>query len=156
DIWAFGCVLYEMLTGKRAFEGSNTAETLAAVIKEEPALDAVDARVRPLLQHCLDKDPKKRLRDFGDIGLLLDQQPQPVYQRRLSWLWPAATALLLTVASFLAFTHFRETPRVEQSLRFQISPPGNTPAQMFALSPDGRYLAFITNDDGRNKLWVRA
>jgi hypothetical protein len=72
DIWAFGVVLYEMLTGNRPFRGANLGETLAAVIKEEPRLDEIPAQVQPLLRRCLEKDPKKRLRDIGDLDLLLD------------------------------------------------------------------------------------
>ena len=156
DIWAFGVVLYEMLTGNGLFKGEDIGEILAAVMKDEPRLDRVPAKVRPLLQRCLEKDPKKRLRDIGDIGLLLDEQPKAAQPRLASWLWPAAAALLLTIASGLAVLYFRQTPQDQQALRFQIPPPGNTPAQMFALSPDGRYLAFIANDDGPSKLWLRA
>jgi predicted Ser/Thr protein kinase len=156
DIWAFGVVVYELLTGERLFKGEDIGEILAAVIKEEPRLDRVPARVRPLLQRCLEKDPRKRLRDIGDIGLLLDEQPKAAQPRLASWLWPAAAALLLTIASGLAVLYFRQTPQAQQALRFQIPPPGNTEAQMFTLSPDGRYLAFIANDDGPSKLWLRA
>src|SRR5262249_12408238 len=66
DIWAFGVVLYEMLTGQRPFPGDDVAETLAAVIKEEPKWDRVPANVLRLLKKCLQKDPKHRLRDIGD------------------------------------------------------------------------------------------
>ena len=70
DIWAFGCVLYEMLSGRRAFDGETVTDTLAAIIDREPdwtALPAaVPASVRHLLRRCLDKDPKRRLRDIGD------------------------------------------------------------------------------------------
>src|ERR1700675_675280 len=64
DIWAFGVVLYELLTGKRLFEGEDVGDTLASVIKEQPNLDEVPAQVRPLLKQCLEKDPKNRLRDI--------------------------------------------------------------------------------------------
>ena len=72
DIWAFGVVLYEMLTGKRLFEGEDLTETLAAVVKEEPDLNGRPREVRRLLERCLEKDPKKRLRDIGDVWELLD------------------------------------------------------------------------------------
>jgi Tol biopolymer transport system component/predicted Ser/Thr protein kinase len=156
DIWAFGVVVYELLTGERLFKGEDIGEILAAVIKEEPRLDRVPARVRPLLHRCLEKDPRKRLRDIGDIGLLLEEGPQAAEPRRASWFWPAAAALLLTIASGLAVLYLRQTPRAQQALRFQIPPPGNAEAEMFTLSPDGRYLAFIASDDGPSKLWLRA
>jgi serine/threonine protein kinase len=71
DIWAFGVVLYEIVTGKRLFEGEDLTETLASVVKDRPDLSAVPANVRRLLERCLEKDPKKRLRDIGDMELLL-------------------------------------------------------------------------------------
>ncbi len=66
DIWAFGVVLWEMLTGERMFHGETTTEVLASVLKEEPKWDNVPEKVRPLLRRCLEKDPKKRLRDIGE------------------------------------------------------------------------------------------
>jgi eukaryotic-like serine/threonine-protein kinase len=73
DIWSFGCVLYEMLTGKQAFQGESVTDTLAAVIKEEPDWSllpsATPGRVRVLLQRCLQKDPRQRLRDIGDARI---------------------------------------------------------------------------------------
>src|SRR5215469_6012916 len=75
DIWAFGCVLYEMLTGAKAFHGETVAETLAAVLRNEPDWSLLSvvtpARVRILLQRCLQKDPKQRLRDIGDARISL-------------------------------------------------------------------------------------
>src|SRR6202051_1161294 len=66
DVWAFGVVFYEMLTGKRLFQGEDLTETLASVVKDEPRLEEAPASVRRLLKKCLEKDPKKRLRDIGD------------------------------------------------------------------------------------------
>src|ERR1700692_2212606 len=73
DIWAFAVVLYELLTGKRLFQGEDVSETLAAVIMKEPDLSSAPAQVLPLLKQCLQKDPKKRLRDIGDMELLLER-----------------------------------------------------------------------------------
>src|ERR1700676_3201323 len=72
DIWAFGVVLYEMLTGQRLFQGEEVSHTMAAVIMQEPNLDAVPIQVRKLLRRCLEKDPKKRLRDISGVELLLE------------------------------------------------------------------------------------
>ena len=75
DIYAFGAVLYEMLTGKRLHRGETTTEVLASVIKEEPQWDKVPAQVQKLLRRCLEKDPQKRLRHIGDVMALVDDAP---------------------------------------------------------------------------------
>src|SRR5207237_6422602 len=75
DIWAFGVVLYEMLTGKRAFEGEAVTDTLAAVLTKEPDWDQIPAKAQRLVRRCLEKDPKRRLRDIGDAWQLLEDAP---------------------------------------------------------------------------------
>src|SRR6266853_5342786 len=76
-IWAFGGVLHELITGKRMFTGEDVGEILAKVIRDEPDLSSVPAQVRPLLKRCLEKDPKQRLRDIGDMELLLADASAP-------------------------------------------------------------------------------
>src|SRR5262249_28751986 len=77
DIWAFGCVLYETLTGRRAFAGETVSDTLAKILERDPDMSivpgSVPARVRELLQRCLAKDAKLRLRDIGDARIVLDE-----------------------------------------------------------------------------------
>jgi serine/threonine protein kinase/Tol biopolymer transport system component len=153
DIWAFGCVVYEMISGQRLFTGAEVGDVLASIIKDEPVLDRVPAHVRPLIQRCLAKDSRKRLRDIGDIGLLLDV-PSSSRARRASWRWPAVAALLLGSVTALAFLSRQPLP-ARQTFRFEISPPGDAPAEMFALSPDGRDLVFVASDHGPSTLWVR-
>src|SRR5437763_16908597 len=76
DIWAFGVVLYEMLTGQRLFKGETISDTLAAVLTREPEWTRVPPTAERLLRRCLERDPKQRLRDIGDARLLLDDLPR--------------------------------------------------------------------------------
>jgi serine/threonine protein kinase len=75
DIWAFGVVLYEMLTGQRLFEGETVSDTLIEVATKEPDWNRVPAKVQRLLRRCLEKDPKKRLRDIGEAWFALEDTP---------------------------------------------------------------------------------
>jgi serine/threonine protein kinase len=123
DIWAFGCVLFELLTGRRAFEGEDISDTLAFVLTKEPPWDALPpatpAVVRRLLHRCLDKDPKRRLRDIGEARIAIDEAAQPGSDKepaavarphaRRAWPWAAAVALL--TLAVLAASILR--PRVE-------------------------------------------
>jgi len=173
DIWAFGCVLYEMLAGKIAFPGESVTDTLAAVIRAEPDWSLIPSatpmRVRVLLQRCLQKDPKQRLRDIGDARISLDeilsgaQETTPVATEALTAPWrralPWAVAGVLGAAlAAVSFVHFREKPVAQaQLLRYEILPPEKTSfGTSLALSPDGRHLAFTaTTQERRTQLWVR-
>jgi serine/threonine protein kinase/Tol biopolymer transport system component len=178
DIWAFGTVLYEMLTGQRGYEAEDVSDTLAAVLTRDvnwSALPKVPPRLLALLRDCLVRDPKQRLRDIGDARRVLDQiiagdpepaaviapaqsQTRPSGAHALPW---GVAAIALAAAATLTFVHFRETPPTPQSVRFQISAPEKSSIGAFALSPDGRYLAFATGGNlggvqgGSNKLWLR-
>ena len=155
DIWAFGCVLFEMLTARRPFAGEDMTETLASVVKEQPDLTPVPREVRRLLTRCLEKDPKRRLRDIGDVWDLLDDASGPeagrtVVQRssRLPWI-VAAAAILAAIA--VSVMHFAETASQPATTRFAVPSPGTGRAEFFALSPDGSRLAIVTG----GSLWVR-
>jgi hypothetical protein len=150
DIWAFGVVLYEMLTSRRAFEGEDVSSIMAAVIQSEPRWDGVPASVRRLLESCLAKDPKKRLRDIGDAWKLLDDRtalPTRTQSGILGW---AAAGLLALLAAVALWAPWRGTPaaavqpllRLEASLGSDVSlVPLNSPiVSSVAISPDGTRL----------------
>ena len=165
DIWAFGVVLYEMLTGRRPFQGDDITETIAAVVKERPDLTRVPTRVRRLLEACFEKDPRKRLQAIGDMRLLLEAEPSGNIVPARPWIQGAALVVASVAslsAAILAVIHFRETspPQIIQST---ILPPENATfdftqgAGLLALSPDGRHVVFgARTADGRTPLWVRS
>src|SRR4051812_38803911 len=103
DIWAFGVVLHELLSGRRLFQGEDVTETLASVVKETPDLSTVPPRVRRLLEACLQKDPKKRLQAIGDMRLLLDDADEvaqpPMVHSQSKLPWAIAAALMIAVAA---------------------------------------------------------
>ena len=159
DIWAFGCVLYEMLTGRRAFGGEDVSDTLASVLKSDVDWTGVPRPATRLLKKCLEKDPKRRLHDIGDAWDLIDDGVA-VSSSTTSRIWiPWAIAALLLLVSTLALgvMHFTEERTPPASVRFSIGPPEKYNFDIYlSLSPDGRHLAFTTiENNGRLLLWVR-
>lgn len=142
DIWAFGVVLYQMLTGERLFEGDTVSDTLAAVLRKEPDFERVPVKVRRLVTRCLEKDPKKRLRDIGDAWQLLEEPSARMEAPRRSKLPWAIAAVLLIALGGLSFVHFREMPPAPMAMRLPIALPGFRSFYSLALSPDGGTLAF--------------
>jgi len=164
DIWAFGVVLYELLTGHRPFQGEDLTETLASVMKDAPDLTEVPAEIRPLLERCLEKDLKKRLRDIGDMQMLLSGHPAVAPAKSsLSLPLILAFACLAILALTISIIHFRETPTELPPLRASILPPDNATLDFTnglglpAISPDGRRIVFgARTADGKEPLWVRS
>jgi Tol biopolymer transport system component/predicted Ser/Thr protein kinase len=157
DIWAFGVVLYELLAGRRPFEGGDLQETVAAVLHQAPDLNPIPPRARPLLERCLEKNPKKRLRHIGDIGLLIGGEAKavaPAPRQRTALMAGAAVILGLLLAA-LAFIHFREQPPPEQTVRMSVLLPENSHAVSLAVSPDGREIAMVLVKNGKQQIWVR-
>ena len=173
DIWAFGAVLFEMLTGTRAFEGEDIADTLGNVMKVEPNWQrlpaSIPARVVQVLRACLQKNPRQRLGDMQSVRLALDGMfetaaPQalgtnaaPARSGRLAWM--AAFAMAVVVAAALAvptLRHLREAPPPPPpETRTEIGTPTTARPGMFALSPDGRQIVFVASGDGASRLWLR-
>jgi serine/threonine protein kinase/Tol biopolymer transport system component len=167
DIWAFGCVLYEMLTGRAVFEGATVSDVMARVIERDPDWSALPPAtppgVRRALQKCLEKDLKRRLRDIGDLELALDTAPDVTRDRavrggRSSWLGWAAAAVAFVAAGAVSAVHFRETPPVLTPVRFEMTTGLNLPeSEQFSISPDGRHVVFAgAGPDGATRLWVRS
>jgi eukaryotic-like serine/threonine-protein kinase len=173
DVWAFGCVLYEMLTGRAAFAGDTRSDPIAVRGEREPAWgdlpESLPAGIRRVLHRCLNKDLRNRLHDIADARLELDEiasaTPADAITRRGGERWPrVAAALLLLVAAGLTIAQLRSSPRPALFVtRFSIPPPENgsfargSNGRMLAISPDGRTLAFAgRRRGGGNMLWLRA
>jgi Tol biopolymer transport system component len=175
DIWAFGVVLYEMLSGRRAFDGEDISTTLAAVLTKEPEWAALPADMQPalnsLIRRCLERDPKVRLRDIGEARVLLSNPqtlsaslaasaPATVPERRSRAVWIALGVVgALWIATLVpALRYFRPAP---EPARLQFDVPTTTVAgnqTLVALSPDGRLLAYVADLDysGSAAVWIRA
>ena len=182
DVWAFGVVVFEMLTGKQLYKGDTVAETLAWVITKEPPFDALPATtppaIRSLLRRCLEKNLRQRLQHAGEARITIEHagdsvsaaEPVPAAQRksRERIAWSVAAVLLLALLAAGAFTYFRPAPAEAEAVRFLVSPPdtwsleqrlGPTGAapNPLAVSPDGRRLAFLgMAADGKSQLWIRS
>ena len=165
DVWAFGCVLFEMLTGQHAFPGSDVTEVLATVLKSEPEWAALPAstppRVRAVLEGCLKKDPKLRFRDIGDVRLALDgafetvvaAAPAAMPSPRRSFAWPAGVVVAALAAGGLTWFLSRPAVAPVGAKRFSIVlPTGDllpfSTGTMVAVSPDGQTLVYRTARDG--------
>lgn len=175
DIWAFGCVLYEMLAGRSAFEGETTSDILACVIRAEPDWNLLPAsvppRIRELLHRCLEKDPKQRLQAIGEARIVLERaitgtsgeptnfvpvtiRPQPVWQRGLPWA-VAVIAIGLALASGLPYWRVKQ-PGPPQVINASLLLPeplagvfSPNPGSPFALARDGSRFVFVASPTGK-------
>ncbi|HEX8031090.1 MAG TPA: protein kinase, partial [Vicinamibacterales bacterium] len=159
DIWAFGCVVYEMLTGRRAFAGDDVSDTLASILKSDPDWNGVPPRAARLLKKCLEKDPRRRLHDIGDAWDLLEEpSTAPAPPARTPWLpWSLAALFAITTIGMVSMQFMAATPASAPMTRFHLPPPLNVELGTYvSLSRDGRRLAFTAADNERNTgLWVR-
>ncbi len=162
DIWSFGVVLFEMLSGKRAFEGESVSDTLATVLKLDPGWNALPAdtppTIRTLIRRCLKKDRKQRLQAIGEARITIEETlngtshqseavPAAAPQKRSFVPW-AVAGLLFVALSALAFVHFRETRPPQPLVRLDVDlGPGVRLGQIGAdviISPDGTRLAYVS------------
>jgi eukaryotic-like serine/threonine-protein kinase len=168
DVWAFGCVVFELLTGRRAFAGRTANDVIAGVLEREPAWTdlppATPPGLRRLLRRCLEKDPARRLRDIGDARLELDDAvaaPEgqvPASRRgpfsRARWGWLAAAAV---ATAALIFVWVRPGPSEPELVRLSASANHFDAPNSVAVSPDGRQLAFVAaGPSSSDVVWVRA
>jgi len=167
DIWAYGVVMYETVTGKMLFHGEDLTETLAKVVRDQPDLSGVPANMRRLLERCLEKDPKKRLRDIGDAWDLLEVVPAAAPARLPSRLgstgWIAAAGVMAVVAVVALWAPWRvekERPlvRLDVDLGADVSLPAvsstnHIGASSVAISPDGMRLVYASGSP--TKLFTR-
>ncbi|MFZ0463571.1 MAG: protein kinase [Candidatus Acidiferrales bacterium] len=181
DIWAFGCVLYEMLTGKMAFRGETVTDTLAAVIRAEPDWSALPANtpthVRVLLQRCLQKDAKQRLRDIGDARIAIDEvlsgaaaavdgqsfavnTPQRARRAWLPWAVAAFCALLAVGLAAYPYLEMR-SENATRSVTLDVALPDGISvltrdSQNVAISPDGREIVFTATKGATEQMYSRS
>jgi eukaryotic-like serine/threonine-protein kinase len=177
DIWAFGCVLYEMLAGLRAFPGDTTSDAIAAILEREPRWDrlpdATPESVRRLLRRCLTKDARQRLRHVADARIEIDEASaartsaattieSSTRPRRSAWLTNAAVAVVVAAAAGALAWTLRGTPsatsRREAISRVVVNTteplPGDV-GSLVAVSPDGRQLAYVAGRDRQRQLFLR-
>ena len=177
DIWAFGCVLYEMLTERRAFDGEDMTDVLGAVVRLEPRWEALPsdlpAPVRTLLHQCLVKDRRRRVGDVAAVLFVLDHlagvaPAVPVASRsnRTAWLAAALAVIAVIATAVVALRTSRSGAVATDPVQFTIAPPEKTvfggPAAggtgnlaQLAVSPDGRNIAFVAGAPSAFQIWLR-
>jgi serine/threonine-protein kinase len=155
DIWAFGVVLYELLTGERLFKGEDASETLAQVLAKQPDFARVPGKAQRLLRMCLEKDPKERLRDIGDAKELLEEpQSESPTHRKFPWAVAGALGLALIVQGALFWRPTRPIDRPLVRLDVDLGSDvslGSLAGADAIVSPDGTRLVYVS----QNRLFTR-
>ena len=170
DIWAFGCVLYEMITGEPAFKGGTASDIIAAVLTKEPDFSELPAQIRTVIERCLRKDLRMRWQAIGDVRIALEENamvvPEPARDVRFKHFAWIGAATVVGALAFLIGTHRNHQPPAEL-LRLSINPPegaifsgvpnSTSPSVQLAISPDGRTIAFGARPPGGQlALWTRS
>jgi eukaryotic-like serine/threonine-protein kinase len=171
DIWSFGCVLYEALTGRRAFTGDTVSDTIAAILEREPQWDslpdATTVSIRLLLCRCLEKDPNRRLHDIADVRIEIEATTGPAMHARTGWRqalpWGLAGLVLGAIATGVAIWNLQPSslPTPQPTARFVMALPAterltSLDYPTMAISPDGTHLAYVSRGKGGEQLYLRA
>jgi Tol biopolymer transport system component len=171
DVWAFGCVLYEMLTGRPVFGSTTMAETLAAILERDPDWNrlspATPASLRRVLRRCLEKDPRRRLHHIADARIEIEDAvgAAPEYTsavmaapnaRWLRSLGIATTVLAIALIAAIGAWLFRPSAVAPELRVVEITTPWTSDLWSFAVSPDGRRIAYVADRDGQPTLWLRS
>jgi hypothetical protein len=172
DIWAFGCVLYEMLTGRVAFSGETVSDTIGKILEREPDWSVLPAEtpapIRRLLRRCLVKDPKQRLRDIGDGRIEIDGSdeaqpdvtdvgavPPTAVKTGTTWLpWVALVTLAAGVGLWQARRPMTTPENPLANAQFTRFTDWEGTEEGAEISPDGKFVAFLADRDGRFDLWL--
>src|SRR5437773_4943899 len=177
DIFSLGAILYEMLSGRRAFHGDSAADTMSAILKEDPPdLSDTNQKISPALERlvnrCLEKNPESRFHSASDLAFALEAlsgstatSAQTVampafaprwFKRRELIAWAVAGIAILIAAIAVTISHFRRPPTELHAVRLFVPPPEKASFGSFAISPDGLRLAFAATDaSGKTLLWIR-
>jgi serine/threonine protein kinase len=170
DIFSFGVVLYEMLTGTRAFPGERVGEILARVMERDPDWNRLPSKtpasIRRLLRRCLEKEHKQRLQHIGDARIEIDEERaspdgsdilRNTRTRKERLLWMSALAFVVLIAAVAMFAVRRPVPDVPalSEMRLDITTPPTSDPQTVAISPDGEKIVFAATSEGRSQLWLR-
>jgi Tol biopolymer transport system component len=184
DIWSFGVVLFEMLTGQSLFSGETASEVMASVIKEEPAWDRLPADCPPavtrLLRRCLRKRPRERIQDIGDARLEIEEiragtaletggasadveevrRSERRGRSRERWIWAVALVVAAGLAALGARFYFTQAPEARPPAHFVLDTPEDLVFWNWspvAVSPDGRHVAFVAlSPGGDRQMWIRS
>ncbi|MGH9767418.1 MAG: protein kinase domain-containing protein, partial [Blastocatellia bacterium] len=181
DIFSFGAIMYEMLSGRQTFSGESVIEVMNAILKEEPPeLGETNAKISPALdkivRRCLEKKPERRFQTVSDLGFALEALSLPgswganrtemapaldasAWSKRSGWregIWMIVAGVLTLVSLALGVAYFRHPALEAEPMRLFVNPPEKaTRFDLPTISPDGRTLAFVATVEGKTQIWAR-